>query len=149
MIDQCGLTQQDLATRVNKSRTAVTNTLRLLKLPPAVLEALANEQITEGHARALLALPTPQAQTGALHTVLNQNLNVRQTEELVRKLSGQKPAPVPKKILPPELSALEEKLRTGLGTKVSLSHGKKGGTVTIHYYSDEELDALVQRILPE
>jgi ParB family chromosome partitioning protein len=97
----------------------------------------------------LLALPTPQAQTAALHTILRNGLNVRQTEELVRKLTGQKPAPVPRKILPPELSALEEKLRAGLGTKVSLYHGKKGGTVTIHYYSDEELDVLVQRILQE
>lgn len=143
------LPHEQIAARVGKSRAAVTNTLRLLKLPPAVLEALANDRITEGHARALLALPTPQAQTAALHTILRNGLNVRQTEELVRKLTGQKPAPVPRKILPPELSALEEKLRAGLGTRVSLYHGKKGGTVTIHYYSDEELDALVQRILQE
>ena len=81
--------------------------------------------------------------------MLKNNLNVRQTEELVRKLSGERPAPAPRKILPPELSALEEKLRAGLGTKVSLSHSKKGGTVIIHYYSDEELDVLVQRILQE
>ena len=149
LAEEFDLPHEQIAARVGKSRAAVTNTLRLLKLPTAVLEALANDQITEGHARALLALPTSQAQTAALHTILKNGLNVRQTEELVRKLTGQKPAPVPRKILPPELSALEEKLRAGLGTKVSLYHGKKGGTVTIHYYSDEELDVLVQRILQE
>lgn len=141
------LPHEQIAARVGKSRTAVTNTLRLLKLPPTVLEALANEQITEGHARALLALPSSQAQTAALHTILKNNLNVRQTEELVRKMSGEKPPALPKKVLPPELNALQEKLRDGLGTKVSLTHGKKGGTMIIHYYSDEELDALVERIL--
>jgi ParB family chromosome partitioning protein len=129
---------------------AVTNTLRLLKLPDAVKNALIEQRISEGHARALLALPTPEAQAAALRTVLSQELNVRQTEELVRKLAGRRHLPsTPKAAPPPEVTELEERLRASLGTKVSLRAGRKGGTLTIHYYSDEELDALMARLLKE
>jgi ParB family transcriptional regulator, chromosome partitioning protein len=141
------LSHEEIAARVGKSRTAVTNTLRLLKLPASVQNALASRRISEGHARALLALTTPQAQAAALETILKHDLNVRQTEDLVRKMSGDKPSPQPKPAPPPELVALEERLRSQLGTKVSLTHGRRGGTLVIHYYSDEELDSLVERIL--
>jgi ParB family transcriptional regulator, chromosome partitioning protein len=141
------LSHEEIAARVGKSRTTVTNTLRLLKLPPSVQSALAGRRISEGHARALLALPNPQAQAAALETILKHDLNVRQTEDLVRKMSGDKPSPQPKPAPPPELVALEERLRSQLGTKVSLTHGRRGGTLVIHYYSDEELDSLVERIL--
>jgi ParB family transcriptional regulator, chromosome partitioning protein len=143
------LSHEDIALRVGKSRVAVTNTLRLLKLPDAVKNALIEGRVSEGHARALLALLTPEAQAAALRTVIVQELNVRQTEELVRKLSGEKP---PRKIKPaavPEVAELEQRLRTSLGTKVTLRSGRKGGTVTIHYYSDEELNALMGRLLNE
>jgi ParB family transcriptional regulator, chromosome partitioning protein len=143
------LSHEDIAARVGKSRVAVTNTLRLLKLPDVIKNALIEGRISEGHARALLALTTPEAQTAALNTVLKQELNVRQTEELVRKLSGEKP---PRKLKPaavPEVAELEERLRSSLGTKVILRGGRKGGTVTIHYYSDEELNALLGRLLNE
>ena len=143
------LSHEDIAARVGKSRVAVTNTLRLLKLPDAVKNALIEGRVSEGHARALLALPTPEAQTAALRTVIAQELNVRQTEELVRKLSGEKPFRKAKPAALPEVAALEERLRTSLGTKVTLRSGRKGGTVTIHYYSDEELNALMRRLLNE
>ena len=143
------LSHEQIAVRVGKSRTAVTNTLRLLKLPASVQKALAGGHISEGHARALLALSSTHAQVAALETILRHDLNVRQAEELVRKLSGEKPAPQQKPAPPPELAALEERLRLQLGTKVSLNHGQKGGTLVIHYYSDEELDNLVLRILGE
>ncbi len=144
-----GLSHGEIAQRVGKSRVAITNTLRLLNLPPSVLEALRNNQISEGHARALLALPTAQAQAAALQTIHEKGLNVRQTEELVRKLSGEKPAQKPKPEPIPEIKALEERLRAGLGTRVNLKHGRKGGTITIHYYSDEELESLLQRFLDD
>ena len=143
------LSHEDIAARVGKSRVAVTNTLRLLKLPDAVKNALIEGRVSEGHARALLALPTPDAQAAALRTVIAQELNVRQTEELVRKLSGEKPPRKSKPAAIPEVAALEERLRTSLGTKVTLRSGRKGGTVTIHYYSDEELNALMGRLLNE
>jgi len=143
------LSHEEIATRVGKSRTAVTNTMRLLKLPPAVKQALAEDQITEGHARALLALSTKQGQVAAMQTIVKQGLNVRQTEELIRKLNGEKPAPKPRKAPSPEILELEQQLRSHFGTKVTLSHGKKGGAVTIHYYSNEELDALMKKLLEE
>jgi ParB family transcriptional regulator, chromosome partitioning protein len=143
------ISHEQIAIRVGKSRTSVTNTLRLLKLPQSVQRALAARKISEGHARALLALTNAQAQTAALESILRHDLNVRQTEELVRKLSGEKPASHPKPAPPPELVALEERLRSQLGTRVSLNHGRKGGTLVIHYYSDEELDNIVLRILGE
>ena len=143
------LSHDEIALRVGKSRVAVTNTLRLLKLPATVQQALAQNQISEGHARALLALPSPQAQAAALQTILKHGLNVRQTEELVRKLSGQKPEPLPKPAPSPEVAALEERLRQRLGTRVTLNPRKKGGTLVVHYYSNEELEALIGHLLGE
>lgn len=143
------LSHEEIAVRAAKNRVTVTNTLRLLKLPSVVQQALLAGEISEGHARALLGLPTPQAQSAALQTILAHGLNVRQAEALVRKMSGEKPPP--RHIIPPlpEISALEERLRNSLGTRVSLNHRRNGGTIVIHYYSSEELDALVERILGE
>ena len=133
---------------MGKSRVAVTNTLRLLGLAPRVKQALVDNQISEGHARALLGLTSARAQEAALQTVLKLSLSVRQTEGLVRKLGGEKQTKAKTK---PRVSAdvldIERKLRTSLGTKVALKHGKKGGAVTIYYYSDEELDTLLERLL--
>jgi ParB family transcriptional regulator, chromosome partitioning protein len=143
------LSHESIAARVGKSRVAVTNTLRLLRLPDSVKNALIENRISEGHARALLALSTPEAQTAALHTVLAQEFNVRQTEELVRKLTGEKPVSKPKPAVSPDIVELENRLRSSLGTKVTLRSGRKGGTLTIHYYSNEELDALTGRLLNE
>jgi ParB family chromosome partitioning protein len=147
LVEDFGLSHELVAERVGKSRVAVTNTLRLLKLPVAVQEAISEARISEGHGRALLALSNPQAQTAALQTILRYDLNVRQTEELVRKLSGERPPRAPRIGLPPELAAIEDRLRHQLGTKVSVKPTRKGGTLVIHYYSDEELDTLVERIV--
>lgn len=149
LADEFNLTHDEIAARVGKSRVTVTNSLRLLKLPETVLHALASGKITEGHGRALLGLATPQAQIGALGTILRNGLNVRQTEELVRKLSGEKPPRPAQKEAAPEVRALEERLRESLGTRVTMRHGKKGGTLTIHYYSSEELEAILAQILKE
>jgi len=146
LIDEFNLTHETLADQVGKSRVTVTNTLRLLNLPAEAQEALAASRISEGHARALLGLPTPQAQLSALHTVLSQQLNVRQTEELVRKLTGIKPSSLPPVEVDPHFQELEERLRVKLGTRVTLRSGKKGGTITIHYYSDEELNGLIEKL---
>ncbi|MCX8062874.1 MAG: ParB/RepB/Spo0J family partition protein, partial [Anaerolineales bacterium] len=150
LIEQFQLSHEQIAERVGKSRVAITNTLRLLKLPETVKEALRNKRISEGHARAILALPTPQAQIALLQTVLQNDLNVRQTEELVRKYLGKKPQTSQRKERPPEISTLETQLRQALGTKVTISLRKKGGgIITIHYYSEEELDNLLKRMLSD
>jgi ParB family chromosome partitioning protein len=146
LIDEFNLTHESLAAQVGKSRVTVTNNLRLLNLPAEVQQALADNRISEGHARALLGLPAAQAQVSALHTILSHELNVRQTEELVRKMTGIKPPALPPAEVDPQIQELEDLLRDKLGTRVSLHPGKKGGTITIHYYSDEELTDLVNKL---
>lgn len=147
--EEFGLSHEEIAARVGKNRTTVTNTIRLLKLSEAARSALGNGKISEGHARALLSLNTPQSQSAALQNILIHDLNVRQTEELVRRLSGEKPPSIPKPPLSDEIKALEERLQSHLGTRVNLHHGKKGGSLVIHYYSDEELNSLISQILQE
>jgi ParB family chromosome partitioning protein len=147
--EEFGLSHEQVAKRVGKSRVAITNTIGLLDLSAAIKEALAEGAISEGHARALKALDTAKAQGAALKTVIDQALNVRQTEELVRKLKGSKPAKTKKAAAAPEIEALQGQLRDALGTKVSLQHGAKGGRITLFYYSDEELNSLVDRLLDE
>ncbi len=147
LVDEFKLAHGEIAKRVGKSRVAITNTLRLLNLPPSVKQALAQGKISEGHSRALLSLSSSQAQAAALQTIITKELNVRQTEALVRKLSGEKISSPPKPSPEPEITELEEKLRTSLGTKVTLKHGDKGGTITVHYYSDEELDSLIEKFM--
>jgi len=140
------LTHDEIAKKVGKNRVSVTNTIRLLKLPEKVRNALSNRMISEGHARALLALNTEVQQLSALQTILLHNLNVRQTEELVRRMSGEKTGKEDKKKEnSPEIKSIEEQLMQSIGTRVSLHPGKKGGTIHIHYYSDEELEDLVDR----
>jgi len=140
------LSHETIATRVGKSRVAVTNTIRLLDASAAVKQALVDGRITEGHARALLALNTAKAQEALLSQVVNLDLSVRQTEALARKYSGQKPASKKRAGSSADVNDVERRLRSSLGTKVSLKHGKKGGTVTIYYYSDEELDSLLEKL---
>jgi ParB family transcriptional regulator, chromosome partitioning protein len=148
MADEFGLSHEQIATRVGKSRVSITNTLRLLKLAPAAQQALVDGKITEGHARALLGLEASEAQEAALKVVIAKELNVRQTEELVRRLSGVRSPALPRPAVSPDLLALEERLRTSLGTKVKLRGGSGGkGSLLIHYYSTEELDALLKRLL--
>ena len=149
LVEDFSLSHEEVAARVGKSRAAVTNTLRLLKLPVAVQQALVDGLISEGHARSLLALPTPEAQEAALRVILKQGLSVRQTEELVRKLSGHRPVRTPKALPNPEVTALEERLRARLGTRVKLNRYQRGGTLVIHYYSDEELDSIIEALLGE
>lgn len=142
-----GLSQDEIAQQVGKSRVTVTNTMRLLRLPEVVRSALAAGKISEGHARALLGLNSPTAQVAALQIVIARDLTVRQTEEYVRKLSGNRPITRPSQQKNPEVQSLEEQLRAHLGTRVTLRKGKKGGSLTIHFFSDEELDTLVAQIL--
>jgi ParB family chromosome partitioning protein len=142
------LSHEAIAERVGKSRSAVSNTLRLLQLPEGLQEAVRVRQISEGHARALLGLPTAKSQKAALETVIDNDLNVRQTEDLVRRLSGKREGTKTKtKKRSPEEKALEDELQQSLGTKVTLRTKKKGGTLTIHFYSDEELNSLTDRLL--
>ena len=140
------MSHETIAQRVGKSRVAVTNTMRLLDACAAVKQALVDARISEGHARAMLALTSAKAQENLLNTVVNLDLSVRQTEALARKYSGQKPATKKKSASSADVNDIEKRLRSSLGTKVALKYSKKGGTVTIYYYSDEELDTLLEKL---
>ena len=149
LAEDFGLSHHEIAQRVGKSRTTVTNTLRLLQLPSGIKEAISSGAISEGHARALLGLPTSQSQSAALQTILKKELSVRQTETLVRRLTGDRAEPKPKPQKSPEIKEIEGRLRTRLGTKVTLKPGRVGGIINIRYYSDEELNTLLDFFLSE
>ncbi len=151
LVDEFGLSQADVARRVGKSRVAITNTMRLLQAGEAVQEALMEERITEGHARALLGLSSEEEQNAALELVVEQSLTVRETESLVKQLreGAELPAKKTKAEPPPEVRALEERFQETLGTRVRLKTGRKGGRVVIYYYSDEEFRALYERLTGE
>ncbi len=147
LAEEFGLSHAEIANRVGKSRAAITNTLRLLKLPLVIQQALSKGLIGEGHARALLSLPDIESQAQALQTILTQGFSVRQTEEWVRRTSARKPVKRSQAAPSPELLALESELRERLGTKVELTTSRRGGRLIIHYFSDEELNAIIDRIL--
>jgi ParB family chromosome partitioning protein len=156
LIDDFGLTQAAVAERVGRSRVSVTNTLRLLALPDRVQRALAAGAISEGHARALLGLPTAPEQVAALEWVLDKGLSVRQTEELVRRWAAGKPPAGIRRAPDPAPGADREEairqafvdgLQRALGARVQFRPAKAGGGVlTIHYDSDEALNALYERL---
>jgi len=142
-----GLTQERIAERVGRSRVSVTNTLRLLRLPDEIRRALAEGALSEGHARALLMLDDEDEQVLASRTVLKRHLSVRQTEELVRRLQAAGEAPPRQRTRSPETVALEKEFRDSLGTKVELFRSRKGGRLVIHFYSEEDLQALYDRMV--
>lgn len=150
LVEDFGLSHEEVAKRVGKQRVTVTNTIRLLKLPPKVQEALAAGLILEGHARALLGLPNGQAMLAAMNTIIGKQLNVRQAEELIRQQMGHRtPRTAAKTRKPAEVVSLENSLRDSLGTRVSINRRRKGGTIVIHFYSDEDLNALADRLTGE
>ncbi len=141
-----GLAQSEIAARVGRSRTAVANSLRLLGLSDEMKASLAGGEITSGHARALLGLHSPRDRHQAWRRVVQRGLSVRETEELVRTWPGaaRRARPAPRR--DPETEALEERLRSALGTKVRLARGRRGGRITVYFYSDEELESLLDKL---
>jgi len=140
--------QERLAARVGRARPTIANTLRLLDLDLVVQDAIAAGSISEGHGRALGALPT-EHQRRILTVVIDQALSVRQTEELARRIREPQPAgrPADEEPADPDRSRVEDDLRRALGTKVSLSRTSRGGRIVIEYYSDEELGRLYERLV--
>lgn len=146
LTEEYGLTQDELAGRVGKSRTAITNTMRLLQLDDDVLELVENGELSAGHARALLGVNGKRAQYKAAREVINSSLSVRETEKLVKKLNAPKKE---KKQKEPDmfLESQAEELTRLLNTRVSIRPGSKNrGKVEIEYYSLEELEGLIERL---
>ena len=143
LMDRCQLTQEEAAHRLGKSRSALANSLRLLNLPQEALELLKSGQLTAGHAKAILGLPTPELQIQAARLIAEHSLNVRQAEELCRRLAKEAktadtPEPAPRPALPVEV---EESLRQTLGNEVSVAYKDGRGSLTVHFYSDDQLKA--------
>ncbi len=151
LIDDFGYTQEQLASRMGRARSTIANSLRLLDLDPDVQAAIAGGLITEGHGRALAGLAV-EGQARVLGVVVERELSVRETEELVRRLrdgaSGTNAATRrPSRPADAELERVESDLRAALGTKVSLARSRRGGRIIIEYYSDEDLSRLFDRLV--
>lgn len=150
LMDEHGFTQEEVAQSVGKSRPAVANALRLLKLPPSVATYLKDEKISAGHARALLTLPHEDIMQQVCEQIVQNDLSVRQTEKLCKKLTAEvkplKPAEPEKK--PNFYKEVELTLTAALGRKISVSKtkGKQGGVIQIEFYSDEELTELSNKL---
>lgn len=147
LIDECDYTQSEVAERVGKNRTTVTNMLRLLQLPDFIQAALRDESISTGHARALINLKSQSDQKKLLKKIVDKSLSVRQTEDLVRSLD-KKSETVSKKTeskkTNPFLEDFSKRLRSHLSTKVNIKPKGQGGEIRIEYYSEEDLERLMQ-----
>lgn len=151
LIAECNLSQEEVAHKVGKNRTTVTNTLRLLKLPEEIQNKIANSSFSPGHARALINIPSEKLQIKLMHKIIANEMSVRKVEELIRKLSERTKPKTPKfnndtpDIHNISKAAAEDKLRKILGTKVSCNHKKDGsGELKIEYYSNDELERLLE-----
>ena len=137
------LTQETLARRLGKDRTTITNMLRLLTLPPYIQEDLLEQRLSMGHARVLAGLKTPREQKTLRDLILKRGLTVRQAEEKARRLSSSsRPSRTPSEE-GETLRALADNLKRSLGTKVDIQKRGRRGRITIHFYSDEELERLL------
>jgi ParB family chromosome partitioning protein len=139
-----GLSQDEAAAKVGKNRSTVANALRLLKLPPAARDALEKGELTSGHGRAILAVEGEAAQERLLGEILQQGLSVREAEKRAAVLNAVQPTAKPAAKRDPELGAMEDRFRERLGTKVAIHGDMKKGSISIEYYSMEDLDRLLE-----
>lgn len=150
LMDECSLTQEQVADRMGKERSTVTNYIRLLKLPPDIQVAVRNGQLSMGHARVLTGVENVENQLFLYNEILQNGLSVRQTEDLARKINQadkgnqQKAAKVK---LPPAFQKIQDNLSSHFSTKVKLERGKNGkGSIMIEFYSDDELNSILEKI---
>ncbi|SKA40599.1 chromosome partitioning protein, ParB family [Chitinophaga eiseniae] len=150
LMDECSLTQEQVADRMGKERSTVTNYIRLLKLPPDIQVAVRNGQLSMGHARVLTGVENVENQLFLYNEILQNGLSVRQTEDLARKINQadkgnqQKAARVK---LPPAFQKIQDNLSSHFSTKVKLERGKNGkGSIMIEFYSDDELNSILEKI---
>lgn len=148
MVDEYGLTQEELAGKVSKDRSTIANTLRLLNLPEKIKQMIREGEISGGHARAILSLENEKEQLELARRIIDDNLSVRVLESMVyggkRKKRGRS---LKLKKMPPDFADAETRLKQYLGTKVELKRGLKKGKIEIEYYSDSDLTRLLDLIL--
>ena len=148
LVEDFGMSHEEISKQVGKSRTTISNSIRLLRLTESVQIALSNKQISEGHARAILGISNPEDQEHLLGKILYEKLNVRQTEAIVQGMSYSTETPNLVSERSIEEIDLENRLRNSVGTKIKLHRNRNGsGRLVIYFYSDEELETLTNRII--
>ncbi|HOQ08468.1 MAG TPA: ParB/RepB/Spo0J family partition protein [Clostridiales bacterium] len=145
LISEYGMTQEEVASVVGKSRPAITNSIRLLSLDDEIKSRLISGEISSGHARALLSLDDKDLRRKAMQEIIEKGLSVRETERLIKVLSTPKKQKA-RKVPDAEYQALEERFREVFGTKVMIMNSKKSGKILIEYYSLEELDRIINLV---
>lgn len=143
LINEFNLTQEDLAKKLGKPRSTITNTLRFLLLPTEIKQALIKRQISEAHAKYLLGLDSEVKQLTIFRKILYNNLSVRETDKLIKEYGGTKKAKV---IIGEGDKAIVDSLQLSLGTKVEIKRGQKGGKIEIFFYSDDDLIGILKKI---
>lgn len=149
LMEECNYTQGEVAERVGKNRTTVTNMMRLLQLPDFIQAALRDEKISTGHARSLINVEKESNQSAILKKILKKSLSVRQAEDLVRSLDKKnqtEQVTKSSKESSPFVNSIEKRLRSNLSTKVNIKQKGKGGEIRIQYYSNDDLERLLQII---
>ncbi len=151
LMSECNLTQEQVADRMKKERSTVTNYIRLLRLPPSIQVSVRNKQMTMGHARALLGLEHIEQQLFAAKEIIDKELSVRSTEELIKNMLQNKKTDTPDKkkaaALPPAYKKIEDQIASHLSTKVSLLRKKNGkGTITLEFYNDSDLERILDKM---
>ena len=145
LIDGFSMTQEEISKRVGKSRSAITNSLRILNLPDEIIKYVISGEISQGHARALLSIDSDKLKTETAKRIIKEGLNVRQVESLVKNLNNEKPRK--KKTnsqIDVEIKSIAESLSKSFSTKVTIKHGQKKGEIKIEYYGNEDLDRILK-----
>jgi ParB family chromosome partitioning protein len=151
LMSECNMTQEEVADRMKKERSTVTNYLRLLKLPPSIQVSVRNKELSMGHARALLGLEHIEQQLFAAKEIISKQLSVRATEELIRQVLSKKSNSSTSKAtndtLPPAYKRIEDQIASHLSTKVLMNRKKSGkGTITIEFYNDADLERILDQM---
>ena len=150
LMSECNLTQEEVADRMKKERSTVTNFIRLLKLPPSIQVSVRNKELSMGHARALLGLEHIEQQLFAAKEIIEKQLSVRATEELIKQISQQKngtKAKAKTTELPPAYKRIEDQIASHLSTKVKLDRKKNGkGTIILEFYNDNDLERILDKM---
>jgi len=146
LIQEFNLKQEELAGRVSKSRVAITNSMRLLKLDERVQQMLIDNQISGGHGRALLAIEDKDKQYNLARRIADEKISVRETEKLIKDILEKPRKKKKNEAMPPIFKEIENKMKNILGTKVQITKGRKKGKIEIEYYSDEDLERILYLI---
>ncbi|MGI6685422.1 MAG: ParB/RepB/Spo0J family partition protein [Bacillota bacterium] len=153
LMEEFDYTQETLSGRLGKSRSYVANTLRLMNLPLPIQSFIREGILTAGHARAILSINSPESRMIFAEKIIKEKLSVRQAEEWAKQFNNQEktktPDPPKKNPLTPEIKDLETRLRGLLATKVKIKSGKNGGKIEIDYYGDDDLERIINTLLPE